>query len=192
MAKETSKTEKEKKKKLKGRITPRVPKVKKHQRNYLFKRPNTTAYYHWPTEGRGDLIVDEHDYKRVVELLLQLDFETLEKACSATKRWISEAGMGAKWGHEVVGRRVQTVTSATADRGSAPPVNNLTGLVRKKKPAAIDSGAADVKTNGLEDPSTENGTPATPSDAVNPLVLEAPKVNVLGAGLIRKKPKTLA
>ncbi|EGZ74374.1 hypothetical protein NEUTE2DRAFT_103110 [Neurospora tetrasperma FGSC 2509] len=192
MAKETSKTEKEKKKKLKGRITPRVPKVKKHQRNYLFKRPNTTAYYHWPTEGRGDLIVDEHDYKRVVELLLQLDFETLGKACSATKRWISEAGMGAKWGHEVVGRRVQTVTSATADRGSAAPVNNLTGLVRKKKPAAIESGAADVKTNGLEDPSTENGTPATPSEAVKPLVLEAPKVNVLGAGLIRKKPKTSA
>lgn len=187
--KESNKKEKEKKKKLKGRITPRVPKVKKHQRNYLFKRPNTTAYYHWPVEGRGDLIVDEHDYKRVVELLLQLDFETLDKACSATKRWISEAGMGAKWGHEVVGRRVQTVTSATVGRGSAAPVNNLTGLVRKKKPAAVETGAADVKTNGLEDPFTEKGTVG---DAVNTLVLEAPKVNVLGAGLIRKKPKTSA
>ncbi|KAJ4376854.1 hypothetical protein N0V85_008983 [Neurospora sp. IMI 360204] len=188
--KETSKKDKEKKKTLKGRITPRVPKIKKHQRNYLFKRPNTTAYYHWPAEGRGDLIVDEHDYKRVVELLLQLDFETLDKAFSSTRRWISEAGMGAKWGHEVVGRWVQTVTSVAVGRGSAAPVNNLTGLVRKKKPAAVESGAADVKTNGLEDPFTENGTAtATPSDAVNPLVLEPPKVNVLGAGLIRKKPK---
>ncbi|KAK3954785.1 histone acetylation protein-domain-containing protein [Pseudoneurospora amorphoporcata] len=188
-AKETSKREKDKKKKLKGRITPRVPKVKKHQRNYLFKRPNTTAYYHWPVEGRGDLMVDEHDYKRVVELLLQLDFETLDKACSATKRWISEAGMGAKWGHEVVGKRILTVTNATAGRGSAAPVNNLTGLVRKKKPAAVENGAADAKVNGLEDPFTNKGTAG---DVVNPLVLELPRVNVLGAGLIRKKPKTSA
>lgn len=190
--KEPNKKEKEKKKKLKGRIIPRVPKVKKHQRNYLFKRPNTTAYYHWPVEGRGELIVDEDDYKRVVELLLQLDFETLDKACRATKRWISEAGMGAKWGHEVVGRRVQTVTSAASGKGSAAPVNNLTGLVRKKKPAAA-APEAEATVNGLEDPFTENGTVTeTAGDAVNPLVLEPPKVNVLGAGLIRKKPKTLS
>ncbi|KAK3402647.1 histone acetylation protein-domain-containing protein [Sordaria brevicollis] len=187
----SNKKEKDKKKKLKGKITPRLPKIKKHQRNYLFKRPNTTAYYHWPIEGRGELIVDEDDYKRVVELLLQLDFETLDKACSATKRWVSEAGMGAKWGREVVGRRVQSVMSAAAGRGSGngAMVNNLTGLVRKKKPAvAAAATEAEVKTNGLEDPFTENGT--VTASVANPPVLEAPKVNVLGAGLIRKKPKT--
>lgn len=159
-----------KKKKLRGPIIPRQPKIKTHQRNYLLDRPTSTAFYHWPPEGRGEKIVDETSYKRIVELLLHLDFATLEKACGSTARWISEVGMGAKWGTEVVGKReLHVVRSSAGDAGPAASVNNLAGLIKRKRDNA---------------PSSEGAT----SNAAT--VIQAPAaVNVLGAGLVRKKRK---
>ncbi|KAK3377433.1 histone acetylation protein-domain-containing protein [Podospora didyma] len=166
--------QKKKKKKLKGHIVPRLPKVKTQQRSYIANRPSTTAYYYWPTQGRGNKVVDESDFKRIVELLLHLDFATLDKATAATRRWISEAAMGAKWGQEVTGKRVSLQNySLKAPSGH---VNNLgsSGLVRR-----------------MNDPPG----PANP-DGGKPTSISAPLqnisnrgVNVLGAGLVRKKKK---
>ncbi|RKL07626.1 hypothetical protein BFJ71_g2226 [Fusarium oxysporum] len=149
------KKKKKQKKKLTGPIIPRKPQIKRAKHNYLLDRPAITAYYSWTPEGRGEKIVDEATYKRIVELLLHLDFATLNKAVGSTRRWLSEGGGGGKWGVVVSGTR-ETPTQTAHGRENG--VNNLTGLVKRKR------------------------TDSTVDESQN-------KVNVLGAGLVKKKPK---
>lgn len=167
-----AKKKKKEKKPLKGPIIPRQPKIKTQQRNYLLDRPISTAFYYWPPEGRGEKIVDEPSYKRIVELLLHLDFATVEKACGSTARWISEVGMGTKWGTEVVGKKEPLVLDASAvDVRSAATVNDLAGLIKRKR---ADNGSVEA---GTASSGAATGTQ------------EPAPVNVLGAGLVRKKKK---
>jgi regulator of Ty1 transposition protein 109 len=164
-------TSPKKKKKLTGPIIPRRPRIKTENKNYLLDTPESTAYYIWRPEGRGQIIVDESDYKRITELLLRLDFATFELATSSSNRWINEVrsstrgSMSDAWGQTVIGTKVVQVQAAAGAAG----VNTLTmGLVRKKRKG------------GLEE-SKITPVPATS----NP----APQVNVLSAGMIKKKPK---
>ncbi|KND86697.1 Histone acetyltransferase [Tolypocladium ophioglossoides CBS 100239] len=160
-----SKADKKKKKKLRGPIQPRQPRIKTEQRNYLLDRPTSSKHYYWPPQGRGERIVDEGDYKRIVELLLHLDFATLDKATGSTRRWVGEAGMGGRWGLEVTGTREppSPAQNGKAAPGAGAPVNNLSGLVKRKRAET-----------------TENGAPAGHAGG---------SVNVLDTGLVRKKPK---
>ncbi|KAK3328641.1 histone acetylation protein-domain-containing protein [Cercophora scortea] len=205
---------KKKKKKLTGPIVPRPPKVKTQQRNYILDRPTTTAFYYWPTEGRGDKILDESEYKRVVDLLLQLDFSSLDKATSSTQRWISEAGMGATWGYEVAGKRASSVGQANGVGRALGNITNLTGLVRKKSALAAGdpvkgsdgvvaqtqaNGAVNVLGAGLVRKKKKEGEPVAAAQVEDAGAdaeadargtnIDTPKVNMLGAGLVRKKPK---
>lgn len=169
-AKATPKKEKKKKKKKQARakwpsgpIKPRAPKVKTAQRNYLLDQAESTAYYSWTPSGRGERIFSETDYKRILELLLHLDFSTLDKAAGSTRRWLGEVGMGASWGHAVTGTRevmppAEAKEQTSAGGSSTAKVNNLTNLVKRKRNVSSSEGA--------------NGA-----------------VNVLGAGLVRKKAK---
>ncbi|KFA79906.1 hypothetical protein S40288_03736 [Stachybotrys chartarum IBT 40288] len=188
-SKKSKKKKKKKKKKLTGVIVPRKPKIKTAQRNYLLDRPTTTAYYYWPLAGRGDKIVDEADYKRIVELLLHLDFATLDKAAGSTRRWISEVGMGSGWGYEVMGTRAVPTQTVAAAASTGAAVNNLSGLVKRKRTdtTAQGEGGATVNVLGaglVRRKSKDEQQPAPgPSD---------PAVRVLGAGLVRKKPKAEA
>ncbi|TGO62632.1 hypothetical protein BCON_0018g00250 [Botryotinia convoluta] len=157
-----------KKKKLSGLIIPRQPRIKTENKNYLLERPESTAYYTWKPEGRGQVIVDETDYHRINELLLRLDFADLDLASSSSKRWINEVrsgagSMGDTWGQLVTGTKVTEITNKTSGAG----VTTLNvGLVRKKRKSSTDE-------------------PHEP----NPTVTTTPQVNVLGAGMIRKKVK---
>ncbi|KAM0421545.1 hypothetical protein ACHAPT_010719 [Fusarium lateritium] len=167
-----SKKKKPKRKILKGPIIARQPRIKTKNRNYLLDRPATTAYYSWTPEGRGKRIVDENDYKRIVELLLHLDFATLNKAVGSTRRWVSEVGMGANWDVIVKGTRKPSEVEA----GSGKEVNNLSGLVKRKRTdSTIDESQSKVNVLAAG------------------LVKKKPKeeagVNVLSAGLVRKKAK---
>jgi len=189
------------KKILKGPVIPRRPKIKTQQRNYVDDRPTSTAYYYWPTEGRGDKIVDESDYKRIVELLLHLDFSTLEKATGSTRRWLSEAAMGSRWGHDVTGKRVPSLIFG--------------GLTPIRRKADYGPGGEDADVFGGNKASTNNNTGgvaagvnvlstnlvrkkaktdvAATSEGSGPAVVPGENgtgVNVLGAGLVRKKPKS--
>jgi regulator of Ty1 transposition protein 109 len=174
------------KKKLSGRIVPRAPKVKTHARNHLVDRPTATAYYYWPSEGRGDRLVDEAGYKRIVELLLHLDFSTLEKAVGSSQRWLKEAGMGEGAEGVVVGRAV--ISDSTRANGSVPSaaagsVTNLTGLIRRKNVSR--SSESDTTSRQPDSASTGlNGPQAEPS--------AMQQVNVLGANLVRKKKRDFA
>ncbi|EGS18434.1 putative regulator of ty1 transposition protein [Thermochaetoides thermophila DSM 1495] len=145
------KARRKKKKKLSGPIKPREPRIKTVLRNGLLDRPTLTAYYYWPSEGRGDRVVDEAEYKRIIELLLHLDFSTLDKALGSSRRWIHELGAPEV---EVIGR----ATAPEKTEIHAAGITNLTGLVRRMN--------------------------SKPSDAQL-----QPRVNVLGANLVRKKKK---
>lgn len=163
-----TKKRKAKSKKLRGRIITRPPRLKTaQQHHYLTKRPATTRYYHWPAEGRGRLLVDTADYKRINELLLQLDFSTLAKSATSTHRWVSEAGVGSDWRLAVNGEAVYEAAVATAaePRTLNGKTNDLSGLVKRKRTISTGDAAAPEPVNGAE------------------------KVNVLSTGLVRKKPK---
>ncbi|KAJ3489462.1 hypothetical protein NLG97_g5994 [Lecanicillium saksenae] len=167
--KAAEKREKEKKKakkakKLRGIIVPRQPRIKTEQKNYLLERPSSTPYYFWPAGGRGERIVSESAYKRIVELLLHLDFATLDKATGSTRRWVNEVGMGSAWGYEATGTmEVPAAAAGNGEGAAAPRVNNLSGLVKRKRSTA-ETAAAEPAADG--------------------------SVNMLGAGLVRKKSKT--
>lgn len=165
------KREKEKKKQtakklLRGPIVPRAPRIKTELKNYLLKQPTSTAHYFWPAGGRGERIVSEGQYRRIAELLLHLDFATLDKAAGSTGRWVGEVGMGGGWGYEVEGRMEVPAANGAAE-GTAAQVNNLSGLVKRKRSSVTEQGAG-----GAE---SADGS-----------------VNVLGAGLVRKRSKTEA
>lgn len=166
-SKHASTPKRRKKKKLSGPIVPRQPRVKTENKNYLLDRPEMTAYYIWRPECRGQIIVDENDYKRTTGLLLHLQFDDLEKAVSSSTRWVNEVRSGAwgsmrdAWGQEIIGTKVVEVRSQVSVAG----VQTLNlGLVRKKRKP------------GAEEPKV---APVEPSQ----------QVNVIPAMIVRKKPK---
>lgn len=188
------------KKILRGPVIPRRPKIKTQQRNYVDDRPTSTAYYYWPPEGRGDKIVDESDYKRVVELLLHLDFSTLEKATGSTRRWLSEAAMGSRWGHDVTGKRVPSLTfgGVTPIRRKAefgPSGEGIDIFGGSKASTNNNAGGATAGVNilstSLVRKKAKTDAAATPGGSEPAVVPEenGAGVKVLGAGLVRKKPK---
>jgi regulator of Ty1 transposition protein 109 len=155
-----------KKQKLSGPIIPRQPRIKTENKNYVLERPAISAYYIWTPEARGQVIVEEADYKRITELLLRLDFANLELATSSSKRWVDEVRSGAwgdakdSWGQTVTGLQVFEVQKAAGAAGVA--TLNM-GLVRKKRKV------------GLEEMSSVKS--------------DTPPVNVLATNMIRKKAK---
>lgn len=172
-------TKKKIKRKLTGPIIPREPQIKTRARNYLLDHPTSTAYYYWPSEGRGDKIADETEYKRIVELLLHLDFATLDKAAGSSRRWISELGAGPGSEQEMVTGKAAVLEAVNGAPLSAQGggVTNLTGLVRRKnlsQPSGTDTSQ--------ESRATPQVVGATESSA-------SKQINVLGAGLVRKKKK---
>jgi regulator of Ty1 transposition protein 109 len=168
-----------KKKVLRGRIVPREPRIKTHQRAHLPKETDT-AYYHWPEEGRGQVIFDEPGYKRANELLLHLEFGTLEQAIASSGRWIKEVNVGEDWSFEILGKRELPAAAASGVTGGA--VNDLSSMVKKKLPAT-DANAVNTLDTSLvrKRAKLSADTPASATDE--------PTINTLGAGLARKKPK---
>jgi regulator of Ty1 transposition protein 109 len=131
----------ERKKWPSGPIKPRTPKVKTAQRNYLLDQAESSAYYSWTPAGRGERICSEADYKRIGELLLHLDFSTLDKAAGSTNRWLGEIGMGADWGYSITGTREVVLDMKRNEVGAgATKVNNLTGLVKRKRNVSPSNG----------------------------------------------------
>lgn len=121
------------------------------------------------------------------EILLRQDFSSLEDSARSTKTWIEQtgivAGMGGRaWGVDVVGRKssVSTASMTKSLEGGDSGGTNVNVLsVKRRDGPAVPTGV---------------GTEAQTLPAM--LVRKKPKpdetaveVNVLNAGLVRKKAK---
>lgn len=188
----TQARKKRKKKALGGSIQPRQPRAKTHAKNYLPNIPTSTAYYSWPPEGRGARIVNEADYKQSVELLLRLDFANLAIAKGSTKRWISEVGGGMRWGLDIVGKMPIPAANQAATAGRAQ-VNNMTSLVRKKRPA--ENGLDPTLSSDPRGPSAVSGeeaavdTSSVPTQGAMTPGVSSTDVKILDTNLVREKRK---
>lgn len=131
--------------------------------------PEKSRYFYWPTIARGEVVLREKDYQRVNNLLIHLDYANEEIAAKSTKRWIDDVavvGRVEKWGHAV--RGLKQVHAISKDATSSATMLNTSLMRKKKRPNDSVSGA--VESAGAE--------------------IEESAVNVLSAGLIRKKVKT--
>ncbi|KFX89958.1 hypothetical protein O988_08403 [Pseudogymnoascus sp. VKM F-3808] len=154
---------------LSGPIVPRKPRVKEINSGQRPSKPERTPYYIWPADSRGQVVLEEKDYHRFHELLLSLDFANLDLACEATRRWTSEVSGGSPvetlgWGTTVTGTRAFEARNLPG-RDTVTTLN--VGLVRKKRRAGDEA----------------------PAEASTETSAQAPEVNVLGAGMVRKKAK---
>ncbi|KAK3324900.1 histone acetylation protein-domain-containing protein [Apodospora peruviana] len=187
-----------KKKKLTGVIVPRDPKVKTARRSYVADEPKTTAYYHWPREGRGEKVVADADFKRIVELLLHLEFSPLAKAIASTRRWIKEAGTGAKWGQEVTGKRSVLGLGGSVNGGGglggSGAVTDLASLVRKKSTAPTEGAGIFTAPAGVVNVLSSNlvkkrKNSNAPEESGGIFTAPAAVVNVLSSDLVKKRKK---
>ncbi|KAI0129994.1 H3 K56 histone acetylation protein KAT11 [Xylariales sp. AK1849] len=183
------------KKVLKGRIIPRQPQIKTHNRTH-FPNLTETAHYYWPEEGRGQVILNGSGYKRAVELLLHLEFGILDQAITSSTRWTNEVNAGQDWGLDIVGQREPPIPFIPGGTAGAVNVRDLSGMIKKKRPAAEPAsdesalGVAAAAANTLQGGLVRKKAKVIPETAPKLSTEEAPKVRVLGSSLVRKKPKT--
>ncbi|KAI1376544.1 histone acetylation protein-domain-containing protein [Hypoxylon crocopeplum] len=189
------------KKVLTGPIITRQPQVKAHQQ-VQFPELVETPYYSWPENGRGQVVLNDNSYKRAIELLLHLKFETLEQAIVSTARWTNGVNGGKDWALEIVGERATAAPTTSSSTGGA--VNNLDGLIKRKRapdsdttdcttlsaPSVNTLGGMLVRKKAKLDASDTTDISGQNPDRGGPIDSSEPKVNVLGAGLVRKKLKT--
>jgi regulator of Ty1 transposition protein 109 len=128
----------------------------------------------WSEEGRGELVITANDYDTLMQHLLELDFAGQEQAMKETRSWISKAAGLAKtnsWGRLLEGRCTKNESAILlgAPNGQQACVNVLTGVRKKRKAEAMDTGLQSTPLPNL----------ATPG------ILAV----ALGSGLVRKKPK---
>ncbi|KAK0292087.1 hypothetical protein LTR91_000081 [Friedmanniomyces endolithicus] len=119
----------------------------------------------------GDLLLTHEGYDKAMHTLLHLDFANLDVAARSTSKWVAEVvgvcGLVEDWGLVVVGVAeagvgVKGLGGMVGVGNGQGVVNDLGGMVRKKR-KAVDEAQVATST----------------------------AVNVLGEGVVRKKPKPL-
>ncbi|KAJ5536143.1 hypothetical protein N7513_009329 [Penicillium frequentans] len=146
--------------------------------------PSTdTNPFFWPEAGRGEVVLSEADYKKMMDGVLDHFYDEKEVVAS-TKLYVDQVASLADqltWGRRVVGSHTPEETAA-----QQAPINNIlnSGLIRKRKKPEGENG----KITGDD---TDSGTTQpSGSDAAQPAPAQPAAVNVLSAGLLRKKKKT--
>ncbi|EKG18896.1 Histone H3-K56 acetyltransferase RTT109 [Macrophomina phaseolina MS6] len=174
--------------KLTGPILPRLPRIKSNSStapgpdvsaSSLGRLPpEESKHYLWPLASRGTFVINDKDYRRATELLLHSNFAAHDIAAVSTRKWVDEVAVlsgsvrGKRWGVEIVGRRkTEDGESAALNGGGAVQegVGQVNTLDVRKRKGGDGVAAAAQQQQGTE------GNAA---------------VNVLSAGLVRKKPKT--
>ncbi|GAB1733977.1 hypothetical protein NU195Hw_g832t1 [Hortaea werneckii] len=173
---------------LSGPIHPRKPRLKGSSSSSLTSSSssNLNTLLNNPQTPSNGLLLSKETYETAMQTLLNLDFAHLEIAARSTTKWVREVsrncGLIRDFGVEVKG--LNTDGGAAGDmvqggggggRGEAgeAKVNDLGGMVRKKKRKVGDDEPQqqiDSSGQGREEE-------------------QQPPVNVLGAGMVRKKAK---
>ncbi|EPS34873.1 hypothetical protein PDE_09837 [Penicillium oxalicum 114-2] len=138
--------------------------------------------FHWPEAGRGEVVLHEADYKKMMDGVLDQFYDS-DEVIASTKSYIEQVASLADqltWGKRVTGTcspRAQDTVSATAQ--------NLLGgeFIRKRKKSEHEmDGKDDDEANATEQSHTTAASLKTDQPSA---------VNVLSAGLVRKKKKAL-
>ncbi|KAF2427530.1 hypothetical protein EJ08DRAFT_735991 [Tothia fuscella] len=181
----------QRRKKLTGPIVPRMPRIKSASSSItITSQPAISEYYIWPSESRGEVVLDDKKYGKATETLLRLDFASQELAADSTQTWIEEvgvlSGLNTSWGQSVVGKcKLPAVASVGHDVGAT---------VLQPKKRKVDSTFENDKTNGSvntlsarlvrKKPKTQDEQPSQ-----GPATHPAGVINMMGGGLGRKKAK---
>ncbi|KAL9085593.1 MAG: hypothetical protein Q9165_007493 [Trypethelium subeluteriae] len=164
-----------KEQKLTGVIYPRLPRLRSSTSD---SKSEKSAFYYWPRESRGELVLDEKGYERAHNLLLQLDFVSLDVARSSTHKWTEEvgaiAGRSGGWNKPVTGKRAEP---------NAPEVSTESTLCSTEQShVGSHVKTLDVATIKKKRKPTDVGNPS--GDLANER-----QVNTIPMSSIRKKPK---
>ncbi|KAJ9640075.1 hypothetical protein H2201_007602 [Coniosporium apollinis] len=183
-----------KRRKLTGPIVPRLPRIKSGSSNLSATSVSEESKYHiWPEASRGEIVLDEKDYKRAHDILLRLDFANPAVAASSTRRWVDEVAVLADrtsgWGRSVVGRKL--VGRETTASGHEINTLDITSMRKKRKADVPDAQheadhAAAALAAGvlLKQQALDNSLKATEREQAG--------FTLLGNGHLRKKPKPSA
>lgn len=142
--------------------------------------------FDWPEVGRGNVVLSEADYKKMMDTVLD-NFYDENEIVASTKAYVEHvAGLADQltWGKKVVGINAESSTSQSTDATSANNILDL-GLIRKRK-KSLGEAAAAATGHGSQETSGPVDTTAFDSASVP----ESGSVNVLNASLVRKKKKT--
>ncbi|KAK5694883.1 hypothetical protein LTR97_009474 [Elasticomyces elasticus] len=144
-----SPTKKRKRKPLTGPIIPRQPRLKGGSSSLTATSSDLNGMLN---SIRGDgLLITQEGYDRAMQTLLHLDFANLAIATRSTTKWVNEVasvcGLASDWGVKVVGRALVAIqepkaSAASNGGGSGGAINDLGGMVRKKKRKDIDDTPA--------------------------------------------------
>lgn len=142
--------------------------------------PPTVTPFSWPEAGRGQVVLSEADYNKMMDAVLD-QFYDANDIVASTRAFVDQvASLGDQltWGKRVVG-------SYTPETIEDTPIatNNLlsSGLIRKRKKSEGDGDKTSRKDESSQ-PSEPKDAPSAPSQPSG--------VNVLNASLVRKKKKT--
>ena len=154
---------------LSGPIIPRQPRLKGGSSS-LTGSSGLETMLGTSTTSDG-LILTREGYDQAVHTLLHLDFANLDVAVQSTAKWVKQvqqtSGIQTDFGMEITGTAAPAVAAAAVNGGS-DKVNDLGGMVRKKRKA-------------------ENY--AVVEERTETAGAEKPAVNLLGGGMVRKKAK---
>ena len=170
----TSSPSKKRRKPLSGPIVTRQPRLKGGSSSLSATSDLTKMFNTTSSDG---LLLGKDGYDKAMQNLLHLDFSTLKVATQSTSKWVSDVsgicGITDDWSFEVAGTaKLEAVVSNGNGNGNAQ-VNDLGGMIRKKRKA-------------------DDAIPAATNAADQVGVNQNAGVNVLSAGLVRKKPKPAA
>jgi len=168
---------KRKRKHLTGPIVSREPRLKGGSSGLSATASNLDGMLN---SVRDDgLLLTNEGYGQAMQTLLHLDFGTAEVAVRSTRKWMEEVrsicGLSGDWAVVVEGTAPSSASAQDRGAGSlGGQVNDLGGMVRKKRKVIDQAGGEDCL-------AAETGVQVTGG--------EKPAVNMLGAGMVRKKPK---
>jgi regulator of Ty1 transposition protein 109 len=143
-------TNPKRRKQLKGPIKIRQPRLKGGSSN-LSATSNPSDNSNNPASRDGPFLTQE-GYDSAMSIMLNLDFSSVAAAAHSTAKWVSEvsrmAGLKAsEWALDVEGSaEIADENVASAAGSSQPAMNDLGGLVRKKRKAGEDGGGSSSAT----------------------------------------------
>jgi regulator of Ty1 transposition protein 109 len=176
-------------------MSPRKKKLKALDSDNLMLKPPLVS---------SAIVLDEKRYQRTIDsLLYHTDFGTIDLAKDGTRKWVQRSYAAVKasdviirdgwdWGELLTGTVERAAEKAKEKEEGTAGVNVLMGRRKKlepnvltmrkkgKKPAESISAANTLDAGK----STETEQAAKRGEFAN-----APKVNVLGANLVRRRPK---